>query len=760
MTRTRPFLLALVLCLVPARAAAQDANAPRQVGPRTFGGPNPGVDREKMWWAPTAEDWKKPVLITFQRTWEDALAVSRETQKAILVCVNMDGEIASEHYAGVRYRQAEIAALYEPYVCVIASVYRHNPRDFDEKGERILCPRFGSVTCGEHIWIEPPLYEQFMDGKRIAPRHIMVELDGAMTYDVYYAWDTDSVFGTISDGIAQREITPRTIVRGDRPIVERVASHDVQDRTAVEDAYLAGDRELKRSLLEAAREHPEAAPTGLLRLGVFGLDAELAQLARAALARSSSEGAVDVIAEALRVPLEEGEREALIGALARIGESSPKARTLAVVHRGLASRSRDVDIDGWSSALQAGGASYAPATERTLLESRVDHRAEEAATRAGDAEARLALAEASLALAVDPKTAQILASDRKTASDYSRLMFEDARRAALEAERLGASGWRVDAAIALADYYLGNVEQAYARATTAAVAIPSGAKEWSAIATLALFAEGRSRAITQAVREKREWPGEWLTDVNAAYSVLARHPSGTDAHVAAHVDCLRGLGAQGQAARALEAGLERFPDSWTLHERLRARVLEEKGVGGLEPTYAARLAGPDAPQNLEWFAGYAALVAAEYHRRARDPAQALDAYERAIAHYERAIERSPASRDSADHYVALAFAGRARVHAESADVEQAVLELVGSFERKPEAAATLDGLNLSPSDTSRMLLARCAELERPDLVATLEAARAKLDPKLLELPAYERSLPDDRPGRGRGRGPEGGNRPR
>jgi hypothetical protein len=145
----------------------------------------PGVSREQMWFAPTAEDWARPCLVTFQRTYEDALAVSKETGSPILVCVNMDGEIASEHYAGIRYRRPETAALYDPYVCVIASVYRHTPRDFDEEGRRVLCPRFGSVTCGEHIAIEPGLFDRFLDGTRVAPRHIGVELDGSEMYDVY-----------------------------------------------------------------------------------------------------------------------------------------------------------------------------------------------------------------------------------------------------------------------------------------------------------------------------------------------------------------------------------------------------------------------------------------------------------------------------------------------------------------------------------------------------------------------------------------------
>ena len=80
-----------------------------------------GISREEMWYAPTEEDWAKPCLITWERSWDDALTVARETGKPVLICVNMDGEIASEHYAGIRYRQPDIAALYEPYVCVAAS---------------------------------------------------------------------------------------------------------------------------------------------------------------------------------------------------------------------------------------------------------------------------------------------------------------------------------------------------------------------------------------------------------------------------------------------------------------------------------------------------------------------------------------------------------------------------------------------------------------------------------------------------------------
>ncbi|TAH34429.1 MAG: hypothetical protein EYC70_15930 [Planctomycetota bacterium] len=733
----RPRPLAVPLCV----AVLASAGAAQGGGGQGGGGLPPGVTREQMWPAPSAEDWMKPCLITWQRSYEDALAVSKETGKPILVCVNMDGEIASEHYAGVRYRQPEIAKLYEPYVCVIASVYRHSPRDYDEQGRRIPCPRFGGVTCGEHIAIEPVLYEKFFEGRRIAPRHIAVELDGQEQYDVYYAWDTDTIFNALRDGVADRPSSP-PVVRGDRSILEQVASRDVADRTTVEAEYLQGDRARRRALLEAALARPDAAPVDLLRLAAFGFDAELGQLARRALAASSSPAAVDLIAETLRVPLEAGEREALIAALERIGASSPRARTLAVVHQGLDARSSALDVEDWSESLA--GAEAAAASDWYALESRLDSEAARAAASPGDAQARLELAEASLALAVDPKTALQLAADRRTATRYARLMFEDAQRAALEAERLGATGWRVQAALALAAHYLGDFEQARARAEAAVAELPPGEQGWNAMAVLALFADARRQAVAKAVREQAEWPAQWLTDVHAAYAVLARHPYGTDALVLAHHDFLKSLGAADQAARVLEDGLDRFPDSWGLHERLRAQILEQQGLEGLEAAYEARLRREDAPRNLEWFAGYASLVAAEFHRRKGEETQALAAYGRAIAHYERGIEVNPDTRAAADHYVALAHAGRARLAYERADYEEALAELLASFARKPEAAASHDGLSLSPVATAQMLLARLTSLKRDDLAVRLQAALDALDPALLLPPAFERELPDRR----------------
>jgi tetratricopeptide (TPR) repeat protein len=731
-----------------------------------------GVTREQMWWAPTAEDWKKPCLITWQRTWEDAVAVSEETGKPILICVNMDGEIASEHYAGVRYRQPEIAALYEPYVCVVASVYRHNPRDYDDQGRRIPCPRFGTVTCGEHIAIEPILYEKYFDGRRVAPRHIMIELDGKEEYDVYFTWDTDSVFDAVREGIAERDVVPKTIVRGDRPIVERVASHDVRDRMAVEKAYQEGDRDVRKDLLEAAMGAPDVASVDLLRLGVFGFDDEMAKLARQALARTESEAAVDLIPEALRLPMGDSEREALIAALTKIGESSsasPRARWLSVVHTGLASDASSVDVEGWSTALA--GAEY-PAAPNDWgdLESELETKTELAEQRPDDAQALLDVAEAALEFGVEASQAfgvesegdEILTASPDAARIIARSKYHEAQRSALEAEKLGASGWRLDAVLALAAYYLGDLGEAYGRAEKAVGEIPSGATDWSAMAVLTVFAEGRFQDIKKAVQEKRRWPPRWLTDVNSAYSVLLHHPLSTDAQVVWYYDFLTWLGAKHRASRVLDESLTRFPASWILHDRLRARILEDEGVEGLEARYEAMLKDERMRDvSLEWYAGLASFVAAEFHRRAGDQETALAAYDRSIAHYESAVVADPECRESADFNIALALAGRARLALEREDYERALADILASFDREPEAAGTLDGLNMTPASTAQLLQARFQELGREQDAATVQAALDKLDPEMLVAP-FDRNLPEGPPPDRRQPGGRrrGGERPR
>jgi tetratricopeptide (TPR) repeat protein len=714
----RLVLLAAVIftsTMAAGQAAPSDGRGP----------PNPprGSEREAMWPAPTAEDWKKPVLLTFQRTWADAVAVSKETGKPILVCINMDGEIASEHYAGVRYREPEIAKLYEPYVCVIASVYRHNPRDYDDEGKRILCPRFGSVTCDEHIWIEPTIYEKFCDGQRVAPRHIAVDLNGKETYDIYYRNDTASVFEDIRDRVPESK--PTNIVRGDRPLLERVASRDVTDRTAVEEAYAKGNEELRSALLDAAIKHKQAEQLDLLRLAVFGLNVELSKQAREALTQMQSSDAADLIAEALRVPMDAAERDKLITALKAVGEKgSPRAKWVAGVHTGLAGSSTMVNVKGWTKG-RAGG--VYPAPDLTFggfgRAGHVEDKTKALEEKPTDPTTAVELAEATLAQAL--KAPETYATNPRLARMAARHLYAAARRLAAEAAELGAPAWRTNTVLALASYYQGDKGKAYEISAEAVKEVPAGDRGWNSMAVVTIFAEGRWKAIKAAVRENRNWPSEWLTDLHAAYSLLLRHPLGTVSQVLWHYELLDWLGARYRSVQVLREGLDRFTTSPELHQRLRDRLLKYRGEKGLEAGYEQLLKEKNDPA-LYPFAGAASIAAANSYRRTSKYQHALDAYARAITYFEKA-GNGPLMRRA----IALARAGQSRVAYQLGDDQRALADILASFEGDPGAAGTRDDMGITPGETAQMLLARLREQGEAEATAKLEAAMAKLDPELL-----------------------------
>ncbi|MFT7669541.1 MAG: hypothetical protein ACI8X5_002246 [Planctomycetota bacterium] len=710
------------------------ASATTQQGGAGQAGGKAPLTREEMWYAPTAEDWAKPCLINWQRNYEDATRVSEETGKPILVCVNMDGEIASEHYAGIRYRQQAIADLYEPYVTVIASVYRHTPRDYDDKGTRILCPRFGSVTCGEHIRIEPGLFEKFLDDTRVSPRHIMVENGKKEEYDVYYAFDTDSVFNTIREGIANRPPAEPTVERGDQSIVERVDSRDVLDRAAVEKTYQKGDRVIRRELLVQAGKAASLTQVDLLRLALFDTDAELSQLAWSSLVKTTSTEAIGLISEVLGFDLATDERTALIETLARIGETSPRAQRLAEVHKGLAGEPKGIDAESWAQALVNGP------QETELTASYILNEGAELATISAEENPEDVGALLNLAVVLYD-----LASHPDTDSSLARSVMSEAWQAARSAQQLGADGWDVNSILAASAKAQGRNRQGYAAAVDAMANFPADPYSWRAKETLALFAEARQRAIFRALVRKTEWPVSWLSDAHVAFSLLSIHPYGTAQDVIAHHDYLKALEAKGYAQRTLTSSLERFPKSPLLHDRLRSRLLAEKeldGLAGLEATYEAMLRDQDPEtlavnSSLHWYAGYASFVAAEFHRRGGSPIQARSAYGRSIAHFENSQMANVEAQESASHYVALAHAGLARVAMEAQEFETAVNELLTCFEGSPMAGDNLDGLGITPVMTSTTLKARLQERGMLEAVAKVDAALAKLPPSVLEAPAFE-----------------------
>src|SRR5690349_8393896 len=145
-----------------------------------------------------------PRQILWQRSLDDALALCKQSGAPLLVALNMDGESASERITKENYRDPEFVKLTRPFVCVIGSVFRHNLRDYDEQGRAILCPRLGAVTCGEHIALEPLLFEKYLGGERIAPRHALILPDGTKKFDEFLLYDLRDLYKIFRD--AEREI--------------------------------------------------------------------------------------------------------------------------------------------------------------------------------------------------------------------------------------------------------------------------------------------------------------------------------------------------------------------------------------------------------------------------------------------------------------------------------------------------------------------------------------------------------------------------
>lgn len=127
--------------------------------------------------------------IHWQRSLEDALSISAAQKRPLLVAINVDGESGSDRIVTERYRDPRFVQWTRSFVCVVASVSRHNSRDFDERGRRIPCPRLGEVTCGEHVALEPILFDRYLGGERVSPRHAVVQTDGTKSFDVFLLFD-------------------------------------------------------------------------------------------------------------------------------------------------------------------------------------------------------------------------------------------------------------------------------------------------------------------------------------------------------------------------------------------------------------------------------------------------------------------------------------------------------------------------------------------------------------------------------------------
>jgi len=113
--------------------------------------------------------------------WDKAFALAKETKRPVMVCINSkDGEKANETTAKEIYRDPEFVELSKSFVMVVISTLSHTMSG--------PCPRFGKVTCEEHLQCWKAMaaahgdkfVSAFAQGEMISPQHAWFLPDGTL----------------------------------------------------------------------------------------------------------------------------------------------------------------------------------------------------------------------------------------------------------------------------------------------------------------------------------------------------------------------------------------------------------------------------------------------------------------------------------------------------------------------------------------------------------------------------------------------------
>ena len=682
MTRSIPFLACLVALLVPALKAQE-----------------------------SAADEAAPVLLHWERTLQDAQALSQETGRPILICVNTDGEPASESFASRIYTDEQFAELTRSFFPVILSPDRHSQRDFDRHGRRIPCPRFGRVTCAEHRAAEPLAFERYFNGRRVAPRHVGVSAQGEVLFDLFLleGWELDRVDDALVEfaGDAQR-----------RPKGDGLDARSADARERLEQEWWEAGTGRRRSMLVEAG-HSKVVQPGLMRMGLAtgSVQDELA-VARA-LTKTADDASVDLVQMALRRNLPEKLHQELAQTFERIATSDSEQRLIGDL-KAIRTPSKRIVLELWLSGLEEAGRTPAaePVPDEELYK-RIDALDEAHKEEPHNAGLLLRVADAWYELG-------LRAMGRTTDPTF---YFMDSRSSAEEALAKGADEIAVHSLLARTEWRLGNREEAAQYAETALLRSRESAASPQSAEVLGIFAMARTSEIYAKRAIDADFPAEWLTDAHAAYRVLAGHPLGTAEHARSHADLLLYLDLVREADVALRRTLHRFPESAELHERFRRAVRSASGDTALSAAYTSLEGELPASAAFDWFAGYASLLEAEELQRQAEPVAADQAYQVSLKRFKASRDANPEYAETVDHYSVFALAGRARSALDAGDLETAARFIAQAIPLRPDTADLPDGLQRTPVDTLRRIRRAVESAGRDDLRGQLAESIATTAPE-------------------------------
>lgn len=650
--------------------------------------------------SPVAQTPGNGARIEWQRSLDDALAVQKATGLPLLIVVNMNGEVFNDRFATVTYLDPAFVESTRGYVCLVCSPDRHNERDYDAEGNRIECPRFPGCTCSEHNNVEPLVYERWFNGKRNAPRHVGVSPDGKVMFDRYL----DQSMATAIEAIAKHRGTPKNTPLPTN-VNELFTRCDAAARHALEQQFRSGDVATKKALLTAAAKATNR-PFDLLRMALRSDDDTIFSLAATALAAVATKEALIDVEDALARADDTTVRSALIACLQKMDD--PMAQRLG---KHAAPVTPPAPPGPWNAPWRTPSFD---ANDRASIEAELDRC--EAALKAtpDDSTMRLRLATAQAAFAT------LLIRDGGKGIEF---WLEDAVRSA---RKVTATELRTEVEGLLSFvYHMQGDDVAAAQAITAASHAPRPAhpiEPWLATRALAtgvvidartVFANGDS-AKSRDLRAEVERTVLALTLAASRNAML-----GEDDWLAAS-GLLEIAGLRHDARGCLVQALASLPGSQRLHERWRARLLVDLGAEAMRRSYAKFVDGTQDKATAEWFAGYAALVAAEQHTRdARSPL-AIAAYGDAIERFTKSKTGGADFEDTANHFLVLALAGRAPLRLAKGEAEGAVDDLVRAAALRAASLDDDDGLQRKPRAIASRIQRELEQQGKTELAAKLK----------------------------------------
>ncbi|MFN0008103.1 MAG: hypothetical protein ACKVXR_09370 [Planctomycetota bacterium] len=682
--------------------------------------------------------------ILWQRRLEDVVAIAEAEQRPILVAVNMDGESASERIVKEQYRDPEFVAMSRGFVCVIASAFRHAPRDHDDLGRRIPCPRLGEVTCGEHIELEPILFEKYLGGERIAPRHALILPDGTKPFDLFLLFDLQDLDRKLADAL---DFAPPTTSASTAP-ADPAAARDHRGRLAFETSLLDASLEEREAAVGAMEASGDAGSVEALRILLASRPpppkALLLRIGEVARARGIEPAVAGMVREGLtglgRWPGASGlgEDQELLLLLGRLDGSSTATRSLLLAHavlgaqseRALATEALDggplrpaAPVGEWLAKVRKSpppAASGAAAPAEVLPES--------------DA-LETELARLDEALGRSPDDPEILGQYGKTTLSLARrrmesggsgaqLLLQDADRFLERASLAKPRDVSLLLARARANYLLVRFED-QEKIARKAVEIARGDDRYEALRWV-----GDASARLLAARSGGDPAVEAAGILRGARALqeVAAGPEAGEKDWISLGSFLGALGLRREELAVYQAGSERFPESAALRGAMNS-ALWAGGRIDLASAKAEWIAARNpSSADCAWHAGYAHVLEAEERRRGDDPDRAIESYAKANRWFLKCAELHPEYKDSTDHHRALCALGRGFAHLLAGRRVEAAACLAEGIAIRPASGAARDGLDREPVDLLDGALEWRAEGASPVDVQSLLAALERADP--------------------------------